>query len=355
MWQSALPSLPDESHLASLVTFKKFQSLLAEAMPPQALRVEGNQLFVVARETAELARALGAAKSLGLREPDIQFERSNFNRVERIDLQNCLVTAGATTPLDAVEHALDRAGLTLGAISPGARKLTVGDWLEGPYAGLRPIPGARLEAAPLVVEAALRNGHVYRSHPSPRSASGPDLDHLLLGGGAEVGLITRAVLRSCVKPTTHERCSARMNSTETVRDLLWSALASEAVPERATIWAEQGRWLVQLSFSGLAFRVHRDSRRTRVAVLTRSAEVLEQKDAPAVDSNWPESEVSWEALPKALESTRGEPVALYRIARESVICASAKLSSTDGVVPMSGSVSRPPWAKQLLEAARGTP
>jgi FAD/FMN-containing dehydrogenase len=57
------------------------------------------------------------------------------------------------------------------------------------------IPPGRLETAALALEAVLAEGTFYRSKETPRSATGPDLDHLLLGGEGRFGVITRATLR----------------------------------------------------------------------------------------------------------------------------------------------------------------
>jgi FAD/FMN-containing dehydrogenase len=71
----------------------------------------------------------------------------------------------------------------------------VGAWLAVPTRGERGVPGSRRETAALSVAAVLADGRIAESRAAPRSATGPDLDHLSLGGGGRLSVIAAAWIR----------------------------------------------------------------------------------------------------------------------------------------------------------------
>jgi FAD/FMN-containing dehydrogenase len=115
--------------------------------------------------------------------------------VEAPDEKTCLIRVGAGARVRDVEARAIQAGLTLGPLLPSSMNKTVGAWLAGPTRGERTIPPGRLETAALALGAVTADGSFYKSKETPRSATGPDLDHLLLGGEGRFGIITRATLR----------------------------------------------------------------------------------------------------------------------------------------------------------------
>jgi FAD/FMN-containing dehydrogenase len=78
---------------------------------------------------------------------------------------------------------------------PSVRAGSVGAWLAGPTRGERGIPGSRRETAALSVAAVLADGRIAESRAAPRSATGPDLDHLALGGGGRLAVVAAAWIR----------------------------------------------------------------------------------------------------------------------------------------------------------------
>jgi FAD/FMN-containing dehydrogenase len=336
-----------------LLRFKKLQGALAGRVATGALRVEGENLIVATAETAELALALRAAAEVGLelgREVRVSLER--FDGVEQVDPVSCLCEVGAHLPLAALEARLQSSGLTLGPLSPRASELRVGEWLEGAHASLRVAPGGRLEPAALCVEAALADGRAYRSHRSPRSAAGPDLDFLLLGGHGALGRITRAVLRAFPRPTTGEVRAFRVPDTAAAVRLLQRSMALEAVPVDAALWRQGDALLLWVEFEGLAFRVHRDA--ARLGELGKAAGLAESRDVEPPDLRRPlEAEAGWDALAATLDRAGGAVVELHRISRESVICACDRPLAGDGAVPLDATPTPPAWLAALTAAARG--
>jgi FAD/FMN-containing dehydrogenase len=125
----------------------------------------------------------------------VAIDLSALDQVETPDETSCLLRAGAGAAVQAVEDRAIAAGLTLGPLLPSTGRKKVGAWLAGPTRGERTIPPGRLETVALAIEAVLPDGSLYRSRETPRSATGPDLDHLLLGGEGRFGIVTRTTLR----------------------------------------------------------------------------------------------------------------------------------------------------------------
>lgn len=109
------------------------------------------------------------------------------------------IRAPAEAPVSRIEAALQGRGLTLGSHPPSVFEGTVGEWLEGPWAGRRAMAG-RLETAVAGLGAMLPDGTWYSSIPVPRSAAGPGLDHVFLGGGGACGSIRYAWLKAELLP-----------------------------------------------------------------------------------------------------------------------------------------------------------
>jgi len=120
---------------------------------------------------------------------------SSLDRINSVDGHTGLARVEAGCSVAALESAARRAECTLGPLLPSVRAGSVGAWLSGPTRGERGIPGARRETAALSVAAVLADGHIAESRAAPRSATGPDLDHLALGGGGRLCVVAAAWIR----------------------------------------------------------------------------------------------------------------------------------------------------------------
>ena len=105
------------------------------------------------------------------------------------------IRAFAAAPVAQVEATLARSKLTLGPQPPSVLRGTVADWLEGPFA-CRRVEDGRLGPGVASVEAALPNGFLFVSRAAPRSAAGPAVEQLFLGGGGEAGRLIAATLKA---------------------------------------------------------------------------------------------------------------------------------------------------------------
>lgn len=120
---------------------------------------------------------------------------ASLDRIASVDGQTCIARVEAGCSVAALEAAARRAGCTLGPLLPSVRAGSVGAWLAGPTRGERSIPGSRRETAALSVAAVLADGRLAESRAAPRSATGPDLDHLSLGGSGRLCVVAAAWIR----------------------------------------------------------------------------------------------------------------------------------------------------------------
>ena len=120
---------------------------------------------------------------------------ASLDRIASVDGATGIARVEAGCSVAALEAAARRAGCTLGPLLPSVRAGSVGAWLAGPTRGERTIPGSRRETAALSVAAVLADGHIAESRAAPRSATGPDLDHLALGGMGRLCVVAAAWIR----------------------------------------------------------------------------------------------------------------------------------------------------------------
>lgn len=304
-------------------------------LPAAAFRIEGGRHTLTPATPEELAVGLQWARAHG---QEVSVSRRRLDAIDAPEQTSCLVRAGAGATLGEVERVLQAGGLTLGPLSPGALALDVATFLEGRHAGLRAVAGGRLETAALTLEAALHTGQLYRSHASPRAAAGPDLDFALLGGGGALGLLTAATLRAQPLPTAQETVVLRLDGGEAVRALLHLSLAVDAAPWSATVTRDGAGMLLCATYRNLAFRVRRDAARLRALGGSPHPGAFAPSSPEAR-----EHELAWDALPALLDRPEVMAVALYRIARESVIVAGEAL-------PAGPTLDAPPAAAPWLRA-----
>jgi FAD/FMN-containing dehydrogenase len=118
-----------------------------------------------------------------------------LDRISAVDSGTGIACVEAGCSVAALEAAVRRVGSTLGPLLPSVRAGSVGAWLGGATRGDRGVPGSRRETAALSLTVALADGRIAESRAAPRSATGPDLDHLALGGGGRLCVIASAWVR----------------------------------------------------------------------------------------------------------------------------------------------------------------
>jgi len=280
---------------------------------------------LVPATTRQLTDALQILASQGARlNTQVQLSLGELKHVSKVDPKGGTAEVGGGLTLAALDAALATHQLMVGPLSPRAKALTLAEFLEGPDAGLRSIPGGgRLEPLCLAITAVLPDGRVYRSHPSPRSAAGPDLVALMLGGQRRLGVITEAVVR-CF-PFASERRSQVFSfpSADAFVSALMACLADGVWFESVRVETRSDRAQVELNCLGTHEAIDRDFNtigRRAFDVGGRPTGRL-SGEFPAADgtpgTQWEEQEATWDAVREAVASFR--PLELHRLSLASVI------------------------------------
>jgi len=248
---------------------------------------------------------------------EVIIRRSRLSEVGPIDDKSAVVRVGAGVKLSTLELSLTAQGYSLGPLSPGACALELGDFLEGPYAGLRGIPGGRLEPLSMALEAVTRAGVRHASRATPRSAAGPHLDALFLGAGGRVGLIFAATLRLYAKPAAHRAETFSFPNEAAACAALRRTLDDGAFLERVHLERRADRVLAEVCALGTPEGVERDL----VTLFHRVANVGGRNSPHRVEDSLPvpslEREATWEAVAAAVKA--GQRLWLYRLAVDSVV------------------------------------
>lgn len=295
-------------------------------------RVVGQQVILVPSTAREAARALAARELLGSDAPRVLVSLEAFDRVEPADPVSGTLRAGARASVADLEASLRGWGLTLGALSPRARGGTVRSFLEGLYAGLRPVAGGRLETAALSVTVALRGGGLYVGPAVGRSALGPGLESAFLGAGGQAGVLLEATLRAVPRPDVHATVHAAVERPEDVVGLLRAALRAEVPIAEAQVQRKSRGFLLDLTLASFAFRARRDRSVLEGLAQGKGGELRTMRRV--YEREFPfEGELAWERLPFAI--AQAGPLGLFRLSRESVIVAADE--PVKGAIPMDAS------------------
>ncbi len=274
------------------------------------------------RQLAEVFQVLAAEKARLFR--DVKLSRAGLSALGPVESASGVMAAGAGVMLATVEATAREQGFSLGPLSPGALTLSLGDFLEGPYAGLRSIPGGRLEPITLGLKAVLPDGKVVRSHLSPRSAAGPDLVAMFLGGSARLGVITEAWVRLFPMPAARRSASFSFPSVKSLEQALLAALADGCWLEGARVSRRGERAMLEVTCVGSADGVERD-----FATLSRRVFPAGGRASGPVSGEWAvsaqreqasanaEVEASWPAILEALNA--GQALSLHRVSLSSAI------------------------------------
>jgi len=290
-------------------------SALAQALGPAARDVGGTVLLEPSDER-ELANALHVLADQGARlHRDVTLSRARLNDVGHVEAKSMTVEAGAGVVLQHLDDRLRTFGLTVGPLSPAAMHLTLADFLEGPYAGLRAIPGGRLEPVCTRLVALLPDGRRLETSEAPRSATGPDLSALVLGGHGRLGLVTRARVRCYPLPESDVRTTFSLQTPAAFVTALTRALAEGAWPWRVHVDPRSGRVVAEVRLAGTPGAVERD--RELLARCVDDAGGRPSGDAEREGPVAVEHESTWDAVRAALEATR--PVQLFRLSLASVV------------------------------------
>lgn len=244
---------------------------------------------------------------------DLQLSRAKLNAIGEVHQGSMSVGVGAGVVLRDLDAKLTSHGLSLGPLTPAAMSLSLAEFLEGPYAGLRSIPGGRLEPLTASLRALMSDGRKLETSPAPRSAAGPDLNALVLGAHGRLALVSHAVVRCVPYPERDVRVACFSFPTASAFvDAMKHAIAEGFWPWRVHV--EPGvraeiRWAASVG------SVERDRELLTRCVLAaggRGEEELEHH-APVTT----EIEATWDAVRASLE--KGNRLQLFRLSLASVV------------------------------------
>jgi alkyldihydroxyacetonephosphate synthase len=143
---------------------------------------------------------MGGAISL---QPGIVLDLRKMDSILEIDREGRMVLAQAGVVLESLEDSLNKNGLILGHDPWTLPVATVGGAISTNSLGYRGGKYGSMGDQLLGLEAVLPNGEVLRTRPVPKSSTGINLNHLLIGGEGCFGIVTEATLR--VFPVPEER------------------------------------------------------------------------------------------------------------------------------------------------------
>lgn len=262
---------------------------------------------------------------LGLDGPELapdplEGEDDRLGRRGDLDRDAMWFRAYASARVRDVEDRLVSEGLTLGRLPPSVLGGTVAEWLEGPFAGRR-VEGNRVGPGVASVEAELVDGTALRSRAAPRSAAGPAVEQLLLGGGGAWGRIVAATLKASKLPSRLMSVELRGELGALAKALLWAS--REAKPPLEVVVSEGPG-------ASFIFPAGSDLEKGRLGnflaaagVLGLEATLVEGPVDRAPDEGW-EGELSSQTWSQALEALpKDRTLRFLRIARESAIVVAA--------------------------------
>jgi FAD/FMN-containing dehydrogenase len=238
-------------------------------------------------EILHLLASHGAAMSV-----DVKLTRSGLRGLSQVDDASLTIDVGAGVTLQALDHHLAAHGVCAGPMSPGAGLLTVGEYLKSSYA----------------------DGRLLQTPRGPRSAAGPDLAALVLGGNGRLGLVTSATLRLRPLPQGAQQVAMSFPSARALVATLHLALSDGCLPWSARALAAS-RPVLTVELKGEHSAVARDVTTINHRGFARGGRALSPSPAPPVQS--PEREASWPQIEAALEA--GHSLELYRLSLGSAV------------------------------------
>lgn len=323
------------------------RSLLQETLGERCVE-EGGALVLSPQSDRELFYVLKLLRERGGHlGQGLRLSRRHLAQVGAPEPRSALIAAEAGASLDAIDRAASAQGLTLGPLSPRAWALPLGELLEGPYAGLRAIPGGRLEPLPVSLSAVMPDGLVATSRAAPRHAAGPDLDAFFLGASGRTGLVLRATLRLFPKPAAARSATFSFPSARALAAAVRRSLLDGCWVERLRAERRADRALLEARLIGSADSIERDLLTLSGQATAQGGRVADDLPAAAPPPPGPppaERELSWDEVAAALD--RGESGTLYR---PSVDAAIAQGLSGGRDLSVEGAWGQAPFGQLLAE------
>ncbi len=285
------------------------------ALGSWARQVHGVQ-FAEPKDERELTEVIHVLADRGMAlHREIALSRARLTKLDPVAADSMTISVGAGVVLNDLDGHLKPHGLTIGPLSPAAMSLQLGEFLEGPYAGLRSIPGGRLEPICTSLSAITADGRRFETSRSPRSAAGPDLSALVLGADARLAVVTRAVVRCVPYPERDVRLAYSFPSAQAFVTAMQRSLAEGFWPWRVHADSRSGRVLAEVRWAASVGSVERDRE-----LLSRCVEEAGGRGSGEAEREGPvsvEHESTWAAVLASLE--QGRALQLFRLSLTTVV------------------------------------
>lgn len=133
----------------------------------------------------------------------VSLDLRDMNRVVGISpyAMTAVIQAGAKGP--ELEAQLSAHGLSLGHFPDSFEFSTLGGWLATRSAGMQSDAYGKIEDMVVAVKMATPSGTIV-TRPAPASASGPDINRMVVGSEGVLGVITEATMRIHAAPQTKD-------------------------------------------------------------------------------------------------------------------------------------------------------
>ncbi|MCW5829587.1 MAG: FAD-binding oxidoreductase [Deltaproteobacteria bacterium] len=128
-------------------------------------------------------------------EGSIPVDIKGLNRILDLDRESQVVHVEAGVNGERLERWLNQQGYTLGHFPSSIYSSTVGGWIAARSAGQMSSRYGKIEDMMVGLDLVLPDGRLASTLPVPRSATGPDWNHLFAGSEGTLGFVTSARLR----------------------------------------------------------------------------------------------------------------------------------------------------------------
>lgn len=184
---------------------KSFEPFLSDGLQAPAAVVwpesveDVEQIVRAARETGTCLVPWGGGSGIVggavLGRQAVVVDLKRMRRIVEIDSVSLLARVEAGINGQELEDKLNARGFTLGHFPQSMRSATLGGWIAHRAAGTKSTRYGCIEAMVAGLTVVLPSGKRLELRPMPRSAAGPDLRQLFLGGEGTLGIVTEAYLR----------------------------------------------------------------------------------------------------------------------------------------------------------------
>jgi FAD/FMN-containing dehydrogenase len=292
----------------------------------------GGVLWAEPRDERELIEVLHVLADRGASlNRELKLSLARLVEFGPLEARSMTCTAGAGVRLVDLEAHVGTLGLTLGPMPPGALGLGLGEFLQGPYAGLRAVAGGRLEPLCSGLTVVTAEGRTFHTSGAPRSAMGPDLTALVLGAHGRLGLVSRATVRCLAAPELQAALCFEFPSAQSLVATAMQSLADGLVPSKVRLAVREGRVAGAFHWSGSRGSTQRDRERLLRCAMEHGAHARSDID-PDVATNAEERESTWDQVRRALDQGKG--LVLTRLSLATVVaCGEVEGMSLDTATP----------------------